>query len=75
MELQKNAPIPYWVVGNRYHVLSDRWSSRGIIKGTVIEVAHLSDDGKIMVRHPEQPGRLYPFEPLELQDLHFSTIV
>ncbi len=71
VKLQKNAPIPYWTVGNYYRVISDRWQSVGIEKGAIVEVAHIYDD-RIMARHPQQTGTLYPFPPLELADLQYA---
>lgn len=75
VELQKNAALPYWVVGGQYRIVSDRWENRGITRGMVIEIAHLHDDGKVMVRHPEHKELLYPFEFLELEDIQFSSVV
>ncbi|HEY9872165.1 MAG TPA: phytanoyl-CoA dioxygenase family protein [Candidatus Obscuribacterales bacterium] len=73
VELQKNAPIPYWAVGSYYRVLSDRWSSVGIAQGALVQISHLYDNGKLMVRHPDREGVFYPFEPLELEDVQLIT--
>lgn len=59
-------------VGSCCRVLSDRWNSVGMIKGTIVEVAHLHNDGQIMLRHPERDWLSYPFLPQELETVTAS---
>lgn len=54
-------------VGSRCRILNERWNSVGFVKGRIVEVAYLHDDGQIMVRHPEQDWLSYPFLPQELE--------
>ena len=73
VRLQQKAPLPYWIPGNRYLVLSDRWQHVGIAKETIVEISRIQDDGKVMVRHPEKQGIFYPFPALELEDAKFAV--
>lgn len=59
-------------VGSSFRILSDRWNSVGMMRGTIVEVAYLHDDGQIMVRHPEQDWLSYPFLAQELEEVKAS---